>query len=82
MFIIRIIIVLALFWLTLVLLGWVAKWWLMKKFKSVAENAEAPTKNLEGEKLIKCMYCGTYVVKESAIIKNDNAYCSEEHAKK
>ena len=79
MIIIRIIIILTLFWLTLMLIGWFAKWWLIKKFKS-QQTAKKESKNIDAEKLVKCQRCGTYITKESAFIKNNQTFCSKEHA--
>lgn len=69
----------------LVVLFWVALWFLrrslvrfLKNVTTQANPQSTQTLN-QGETLVKCAYCNTFIPKNRALIAKDEYYCCEEH---
>ncbi len=45
--------------------------------KLISPNAER--KAIDGEKLVRCRYCGVYITEGSAVSSDGNYFCSSDH---
>ena len=87
MLLLRIIFYIFIFWCVLAAIGWFAKFMLKRKLRSWMKNAQeqatstSDEPNVQEGELVKCFECGLYIAKKTAIFKDENAYCSEQHAK-
>ena len=77
MIIIRIIMGFILLWLALTVMGWLARWWIVRKLNNLTQDKTNPI--TDNQPLVPCAHCGTYIVPDNAIKKLGKYYCCEEH---
>ncbi len=88
MIIIQLILGFILFWWALTALGWLFKWFIVRKLNKFTKNnfsnnpfyddKQTPHIN-DNELLVQCAQCGIYVTKTQAIQKSNLYYCSQSH---
>ena len=65
--------------LALFLIVWFLIWLIRKQFSLKTGNRSADIED-QSEDMLACKTCGTHVPRSLAVYRNDNCYCSEEHA--
>ena len=77
MWLLRVILILVVFWVIALILGWFVKRALLKKIQTFQKRESRPT---EVAALVKCAQCGTYIEEEKALKIQNKTYCSAKHA--
>ncbi len=79
---IRLLLILA----TLVLIAWGILWFLrrsllkwLRTFQPTTPTSQ-PSHDQQGEKLVACAHCNTYIPRNRAILVKERFFCCEDHA--